>query len=50
MFRFTTDDLYCSEAATSNVHVLGRLVPLPNAKGVCLCVSCVAPAFTQCVW
>lgn len=31
MLRPTVTDLYCSEAGTSNVHVLGRFVASPDA-------------------
>jgi hypothetical protein len=32
MFRYTVGELYCSDAATSNVHVVGRLLPNPAAS------------------
>lgn len=32
MFRYTVGELYCTDAATSNVHVLARLLPNPAAS------------------
>jgi hypothetical protein len=33
MFSFTVSDLYCSDAATSNVHVIGRFTPHSSSPG-----------------
>jgi hypothetical protein len=33
MFNFTVAELYCSDAATSNVHVIGRFTPHNSTPG-----------------